>query len=62
MQHGGGGGGPKHEGHGQDFRAAADNAAEKAKNAQGPGKYVVDEIEVDVVNPIRDYKVVLVKR
>ena len=60
MQHGGGGGG-RHEGHGNDFKEAADDAAKKAKDAEGPGKYKVIEIEVDIVNPIRDYKVVLGK-
>ena len=61
MQHGGGGG-ARHEGRGNTFKEAADKAAEKAKDAQGPGTYVVDEIEVEIVNPIRDYKVVLVKK
>jgi hypothetical protein len=53
---------PKHEGHGNDFKAAADDAAKKAKDAEGPGKYVVEEIELDVVNPIRDYKVIISKK
>ena len=64
MRHAGGGlspgsGSGRWEGHGPDFHKAAEKAADKAKAANGPGKYKVIEIEVEIVNPISDYKVVL---
>ena len=51
-------GGPFH-GRGPNFAEAMNKAAENAKNERGPGEYKVLEIRVDVVNPIREYKIVL---
>ena len=59
----------KHKGEpDRDLDKAIDKAAKKALNHGGPGKYVVDHIDVTVVsdpgaapgnNPIRDYIVTL---
>jgi hypothetical protein len=38
---------------------AVQDAANKAKDEHGAGEYTVDEIKVDIVNPIREYRVVL---
>ena len=50
--------GPWH-GHGPKFSDAMEDAAKKAKDERGPGEYKVLEIRVDVVNPIRDYRIIL---
>jgi hypothetical protein len=52
-------GGDTFEGKGPTFHDAAQKAADKAKDKHGPGTYKVVEIQVEVVNPIREYRVVL---
>lgn len=46
-------------GKGDTFADAVKDAAEKAKNDRGPDEYTVIEIKVEVVNPIREYRIVL---
>jgi hypothetical protein len=46
-------------GKGSTLHEAVQDAANKAKDEHGAGEYTVDEIKVDIVNPIREYRVVL---
>lgn len=59
MQGGAASSGNTFEGKGPTFHDAAQDAAAKAKGQHGPGTFRVAEIRVEVVNPIRDYIVVL---